>query len=125
MGTALFVVESCTKRQAVQQLVVLSVGGDGANEPWSSPPQLQLRDQPCPRQEGRAAGGLSRAEGGERSRAGAILGAIAPFPSPFCPTASRSLLAAFQPGGEMYFSDVYASQRLSEAVRKHRVLWGA
>lgn len=38
---------------------------------------------------------------------------------------SLSLLTAFQPGGEMYFSDVYASQRLSEAVRKHRVLWGA
>lgn len=46
------------------------------------------------------------------------MGVVAPFPSPFCP-------AAFQPGGEMYFSDVYASQRLSEAVRKHRVLWGA
>ncbi|NXK31416.1 AS3MT methyltransferase, partial [Piprites chloris] len=29
-----------------------------------------------------------------------------------------------KPGGEMYFSDVYASQRLSETVRKHRVLWG-
>lgn len=61
-------------------------------------------------------------------QAGGVLGAIAPaqpFPSPFCPIASRSLLAAFQPGGEMYFSDVYASQRLSEAVRKHRVLWGA
>ncbi|NXL41194.1 AS3MT methyltransferase, partial [Podilymbus podiceps] len=27
-------------------------------------------------------------------------------------------------GGEMYFSDVYASHRLSEAIRKHRVLWG-
>ncbi|KAM3666287.1 arsenite methyltransferase [Ammospiza maritima maritima] len=27
-------------------------------------------------------------------------------------------------GGEMYFSDVYASQRLSETIRKHRVLWG-
>lgn len=36
-----------------------------------------------------------------------------------------SLLAAFQPGGEMYFSDVYASERLSETVQKHRVLWGA
>lgn len=34
------------------------------------------------------------------------------------------LLTAFQPGGEMYFSDVYANQHLSEAVRKHRVLWG-
>ncbi|NXA59441.1 AS3MT methyltransferase, partial [Mohoua ochrocephala] len=29
-----------------------------------------------------------------------------------------------KPGGEMYFSDVYASQRLSETVRQHRVLWG-
>ncbi|NXW20458.1 AS3MT methyltransferase, partial [Circaetus pectoralis] len=29
-----------------------------------------------------------------------------------------------KPGGEMYFSDIYASQRLSETVRKHRVLWG-
>ncbi|XP_064519266.1 arsenite methyltransferase isoform X2 [Pseudopipra pipra] len=29
-----------------------------------------------------------------------------------------------KPGGEMYFSDVYASQRLSETIRKHRVLWG-
>nr|XP_009940566.1 PREDICTED: arsenite methyltransferase [Opisthocomus hoazin] len=28
-----------------------------------------------------------------------------------------------KPGGEMYFSDVYASRRLSETVRKHRVLW--
>ncbi|XP_071604515.1 arsenite methyltransferase isoform X6 [Heliangelus exortis] len=29
-----------------------------------------------------------------------------------------------KPGGEMYFSDIYTSQRLSDAVRKHRVLWG-
>ncbi|XP_017924760.1 arsenite methyltransferase isoform X2 [Manacus vitellinus] len=29
-----------------------------------------------------------------------------------------------KPGGEMYFSDVYASQHLSETIRKHRVLWG-
>ncbi|XP_064000545.1 arsenite methyltransferase isoform X2 [Pogoniulus pusillus] len=29
-----------------------------------------------------------------------------------------------KPGGEMYFSDVYASQRLSETTQKHRVLWG-
>ncbi|NXC79357.1 AS3MT methyltransferase, partial [Cercotrichas coryphoeus] len=29
-----------------------------------------------------------------------------------------------KPGGEMYFSDIYASQRLSEPIRKHRVLWG-
>ncbi|XP_044293745.1 arsenite methyltransferase isoform X2 [Varanus komodoensis] len=27
-------------------------------------------------------------------------------------------------GGEMYFSDVYASQDLPETIRKHRVLWG-
>lgn len=50
------------------------------------------------------------------------------FSLPLLPVASLcllSLLAAFQPGGEMYFSDVYASQRLSETARKHRVLWGA
>ncbi|NXW70684.1 AS3MT methyltransferase, partial [Hirundo rustica] len=29
-----------------------------------------------------------------------------------------------KPGGEMYFSDIYSSQRLSETIRKHRVLWG-
>ncbi|XP_066047099.1 arsenite methyltransferase isoform X2 [Chamaea fasciata] len=29
-----------------------------------------------------------------------------------------------KPGGEMYFSDVYTNQRLSETIRKHRVLWG-
>ncbi|XP_054238321.1 arsenite methyltransferase [Indicator indicator] len=29
-----------------------------------------------------------------------------------------------KPGGEMYFSDVYASQHLSETIWKHRVLWG-
>ncbi|NXL85524.1 AS3MT methyltransferase, partial [Alectura lathami] len=29
-----------------------------------------------------------------------------------------------KPGGEMYFSDIYASQRLSEDLRKHSVLWG-
>ncbi|NXF93261.1 AS3MT methyltransferase, partial [Eubucco bourcierii] len=29
-----------------------------------------------------------------------------------------------KPGGEMYFSDVYASQHLSETTRKHTVLWG-
>ncbi|NXL01020.1 AS3MT methyltransferase, partial [Mesembrinibis cayennensis] len=36
----------------------------------------------------------------------------------------REAYRVLKPGGEMYFSDVYASQRLSEAVRKHRVLWG-
>ncbi|NWS56510.1 AS3MT methyltransferase, partial [Chunga burmeisteri] len=36
----------------------------------------------------------------------------------------REAYRVLKPGGEMYFSDVYASQRLSETVRKHRVLWG-
>ncbi|NXY01913.1 AS3MT methyltransferase, partial [Pteruthius melanotis] len=36
----------------------------------------------------------------------------------------REAFRVLKPGGEMYFSDVYASQRLSETVRKHRVLWG-
>ncbi|OXB82395.1 UNVERIFIED_CONTAM: hypothetical protein H355_009320 [Colinus virginianus] len=36
----------------------------------------------------------------------------------------REAYRVLKPGGEMYFSDVYANQRLSEAVRKHRVLWG-
>ncbi|XP_074882389.1 arsenite methyltransferase isoform X1 [Buteo buteo] len=36
----------------------------------------------------------------------------------------REAYRVLKPGGEMYFSDVYASQRLSETVQKHRVLWG-
>ncbi|NWW71032.1 AS3MT methyltransferase, partial [Climacteris rufus] len=36
----------------------------------------------------------------------------------------REAFRVLKPGGEMYFSDVYASQRLSETVRQHRVLWG-
>ncbi|NXK58603.1 AS3MT methyltransferase, partial [Sylvietta virens] len=36
----------------------------------------------------------------------------------------REAFRVLKPGGEMYFSDVYASQHLSETVRKHRVLWG-
>ncbi|NXE56172.1 AS3MT methyltransferase, partial [Casuarius casuarius] len=36
----------------------------------------------------------------------------------------REAYRVLKPGGEMYFSDVYASQRLSEAARAHRVLWG-
>ncbi|XP_015722724.1 arsenite methyltransferase isoform X2 [Coturnix japonica] len=36
----------------------------------------------------------------------------------------REAYRVLKPGGEMYFSDVYANQRLSEAVRKHSVLWG-
>lgn len=29
-----------------------------------------------------------------------------------------------QTGGEMYFSDVYASHDLPEEIRKHKILWG-
>ncbi|XP_048167740.1 arsenite methyltransferase isoform X4 [Corvus hawaiiensis] len=36
----------------------------------------------------------------------------------------REAFRVLKPGGEMYFSDIYASQRLSETVRRHRVLWG-
>ncbi|NXV03431.1 AS3MT methyltransferase, partial [Cettia cetti] len=36
----------------------------------------------------------------------------------------REAFRVLKPGGEMYFSDVYTSQRLSETIRKHRVLWG-
>lgn len=36
----------------------------------------------------------------------------------------REAYRVLKPGGEMYFSDVYANQHLSEAMRKHRVLWG-
>ncbi|POI21606.1 hypothetical protein CIB84_014647 [Bambusicola thoracicus] len=39
-------------------------------------------------------------------------------------TVLREAYRVLKPGGEMYFSDVYANQRLSEAVWKHRVLWG-
>jgi arsenite methyltransferase len=35
--------------------------------------------------------------------------------------ACRDLL---KPGGELYFSDVYASRRVSESLRKNEVLWG-
>ncbi|XP_063261461.1 arsenite methyltransferase isoform X1 [Prinia subflava] len=36
----------------------------------------------------------------------------------------REAFRVLKPGGEMYFSDVYANKRLSETIRKHRVLWG-
>ncbi|NXO77522.1 AS3MT methyltransferase, partial [Sitta europaea] len=36
----------------------------------------------------------------------------------------REAFRVLKPGGEMYFSDVYASQRLDEVLRSHRVLWG-
>ncbi|NWI22095.1 AS3MT methyltransferase, partial [Crypturellus soui] len=36
----------------------------------------------------------------------------------------REAYRVLKPGGELYFSDVYASGHLSEAARAHRVLWG-
>ncbi|NXB72846.1 AS3MT methyltransferase, partial [Donacobius atricapilla] len=36
----------------------------------------------------------------------------------------REAFRVLKPGGEMYFSDIYTSQRLSETIRKHGVLWG-
>ncbi|NWZ80370.1 AS3MT methyltransferase, partial [Poecile atricapillus] len=36
----------------------------------------------------------------------------------------REAFRVLKPGGEMYFSDVYASQRLNEIIQNHRVLWG-
>ncbi|XP_068805865.1 arsenite methyltransferase isoform X1 [Struthio camelus] len=36
----------------------------------------------------------------------------------------REAYRVLKPGGEMHFSDVYASQCLSEAARAHGVLWG-
>ncbi|XP_062436483.1 arsenite methyltransferase isoform X3 [Rhea pennata] len=44
-----------------------------------------------------------------------------------CPDKGAVLREAYRvlkPGGEMYFSDVYASRRLSEAARAHGALWG-
>lgn len=29
-----------------------------------------------------------------------------------------------QPGGEVYFSDVYSNQAIPEVLRKNKVLWG-
>ncbi|KFP32053.1 Arsenite methyltransferase, partial [Colius striatus] len=36
----------------------------------------------------------------------------------------REAHRVLKPRGEMYFSDVYASQRPHETIQKHRVLWG-
>ncbi|NXX29534.1 AS3MT methyltransferase, partial [Nicator chloris] len=36
----------------------------------------------------------------------------------------REAFRVLKPGGEMYFSDIYSNQRLSETIQKHRVLWG-
>ncbi|XP_053161502.1 arsenite methyltransferase isoform X2 [Hemicordylus capensis] len=36
----------------------------------------------------------------------------------------REAYRVLKEGGEMYFSDVYASHDLPEEIRKHRVLWG-
>ena len=32
--------------------------------------------------------------------------------------------ACVQPGGEMYFSDIYSNQAIPEVLRKNKVLWG-
>lgn len=34
------------------------------------------------------------------------------------------LILLFQHGGELYFSDVYASLELPEEIRTHKILWG-
>lgn len=36
----------------------------------------------------------------------------------------REAFRVMKDGGEMYFSDVYADQEMSEEIRKHKVLWG-
>ncbi|XP_054840060.1 arsenite methyltransferase isoform X2 [Eublepharis macularius] len=36
----------------------------------------------------------------------------------------REAYRVLKTGGEMYFSDVYASHDLPEEIRKHRILWG-
>ncbi|XP_066478372.1 arsenite methyltransferase isoform X2 [Tiliqua scincoides] len=44
--------------------------------------------------------------------------------SPDKRTVLREAFRMLKAGGELYFSDVYASHDLSEDIRKHRVLWG-
>lgn len=41
-----------------------------------------------------------------------------------CLLLKKAPIIFFQAGGELYFSDVYASRDLSEDIRKHKVLWG-
>lgn len=44
--------------------------------------------------------------------------------SPDKPAVLREVHRALAQGGEFYFSDVYSNMRLSDEIRKHRVLWG-
>lgn len=40
------------------------------------------------------------------------------------PTIEQELFRVLKPGGELYFSDVYADRRVPEALRGDTVLWG-
>jgi arsenite methyltransferase len=44
--------------------------------------------------------------------------------SPFKDLVLKEIHRVLKPGGEFYFSDVYADRRLSENIRKNEVLWG-
>jgi SAM-dependent methyltransferase len=44
--------------------------------------------------------------------------------SPDKPAVLREAFRVLSPGGEFYFSDVYADRRVPEAARKDKVLWG-
>lgn len=44
--------------------------------------------------------------------------------SPDKPRVLREVYRVLAPGGEFYFSDVYADRRLSAEVKAHKVLWG-
>jgi len=44
--------------------------------------------------------------------------------SPNKPRVLQEVYRVLAPGGEFYFSDVYADRRLSESARAHEVLWG-
>lgn len=36
----------------------------------------------------------------------------------------KEIFRVLKPGGELYFSDVYASKRVPEALQRDKVLWG-
>jgi len=44
--------------------------------------------------------------------------------SPDKPRVLKEVFRALAPGGEFYFSDVYADRRLSDEAKAHKVLWG-